>query len=60
MRVQCSVPEASPAACCQVLYNIKQKNFPKQLFEVRMYVLRPRAQQHQQQEQQGQQAMQQQ
>mmetsp|Transcript_7721 Transcript_7721/g.16654 ORF Transcript_7721/g.16654 Transcript_7721/m.16654 type:complete len:257 (-) Transcript_7721:416-1186(-) len=26
----------------EVLYNVKQKNFPKELFEVRMYVLRPR------------------
>uniref|UniRef100_A0A7S0YQQ1 Alpha N-terminal protein methyltransferase 1 n=1 Tax=Polytomella parva TaxID=51329 RepID=A0A7S0YQQ1_9CHLO len=26
----------------QVLYNIKQRNFPKELFEVRMYVLRHR------------------
>jgi protein N-terminal methyltransferase len=33
-----------------VAYNIKQKNFPKNLFEVRMYVLKvPAAQQQQQQ-----------
>lgn len=25
----------------RVLYNIKQKHFPRELFEVRMYVLRP-------------------
>jgi hypothetical protein len=31
--------------------NIKQKNFPKELFEVRMYVLRPQQQQEQQQPQ---------
>lgn len=27
----------------QLLYNVKQKNFPKELFEVRMYVLKPRS-----------------
>lgn len=26
----------------RVMYNVKQKNFPKELYEVRMYVLRPR------------------
>jgi hypothetical protein len=26
-------------AACR--YNVKQKNFPKELFEVRMYVLKP-------------------
>lgn len=25
-----------------LLYNIKQRNFPKELFEVRMYALKPR------------------
>ncbi len=45
-----------------MLYNIKQKNFPKQLFEVRMYVLRPRSQGQQQatQQQREQQQMEQQ
>lgn len=32
---------------CWCRYNIKQKNFPKELFEVRMYVLRPQQQQTQ-------------
>ncbi len=26
----------------QLLYNVKQRQFPKELFEVRMYALRPR------------------
>lgn len=26
----------------QVLFNVKQRNFPKELFEVRMYALKPR------------------
>ncbi|EFJ52851.1 hypothetical protein VOLCADRAFT_55463 [Volvox carteri f. nagariensis] len=35
----------------QVLYNVKQRNWPKELFEVRMYVVKPRtAQQNQQNE----------
>jgi protein N-terminal methyltransferase len=25
-----------------VMYNVKQRNFPKELFEVRMYALKPR------------------
>lgn len=29
-------------AAPQVLYNVKQRNFPKELFEVRMYALKPR------------------
>ncbi|KXZ52012.1 hypothetical protein GPECTOR_10g1034 [Gonium pectorale] len=33
----------------QVLYNVKQRNWPKDLFEVRMYVIKPRQQQQQQQ-----------
>ncbi|GFR43413.1 hypothetical protein Agub_g4494 [Astrephomene gubernaculifera] len=28
----------------QVLYNVKQRNWPKELFEVRMYVIKPRVQ----------------
>lgn len=31
-------------AICWCRYNIKQKNFPKELFEVRMYVLKPQQQ----------------
>ena len=29
--------------CVQVVYNLKQKGWPKDLYEVRMYALRPRA-----------------
>jgi len=29
-------------AHAQLLYNVKQRNFPKELFEVRQYVLKPR------------------
>jgi hypothetical protein len=32
---------------CVCRFNIKQKNFPKELFEVRMYVLKAKQQQQQ-------------